>query len=258
MSFGLHFLHCGAYPHCSARVDKHFDGYHTLQLMTSGAVELFYDEKRRELRCDDQNWFWPAFPGPRIRFHAAREVSSWNHRYAAFSGPLVGHWKDADLWPDAPQIAPRALENTARMDEILAHIQSGDPWGTRRAIGELEALLLELAQARDSRSGELWLESARRWLRETPDFTPDYSVLARELGLGLSTLSRNFRAATGQSLHAYALQLRLADARRLLGETDLPLKAIAHKLGYSDPFFFSAQFKKLAGVSPATYRKSRQ
>ena len=118
---------------------------------------------------------------------------------------------------------------------------------------------MELAQARgESESGEPWLENTRRFVRETPDFAPDYEILSRELGVGLSTLRRRFKAATGQSLHAYALQIRLTDARRLLGETDLPLKAVAARLGYRDVFFFSSQFKKMSGFSPSAYRRTRQ
>jgi AraC-like DNA-binding protein len=43
----------------------------------------------------------------------------------------------------------------------------------------------------------------------------------------------------------------------LLIETDWPLKAVAARLGYSDTFFFAAQFKALAGMPPAAFRKSR-
>lgn len=75
--------------------------------------------------------------------------------------------------------------------------------------------------------------------------------------MGLSTLRRKFKAATGRTLHEHTLSLRAERARRLLIETDWPLKAIASRLGYSDPFFFAAQFKALAGVPPAAFRKSR-
>ena len=260
MKSDLIFLHCGTNPQCSARVDKRFADYFTLQLMTAGAVELFYDETRHEMGCEGgHHWFWPAFPGPRIRFHLSRHCAAWHHRYAAFSGPRVEHWRAVGLWPNGPQIAPRPPENQARFDEILFHIQRGGEWAVRRAIGELENLLLELAEARAQTAREAaWLQKTRDWIEKSPDFAPNYTLLARELGIGLSTLRRHFKAATGQSLHAYALQLRLADARRLLGETDLPLKAVAQRLGYNDVFFFSAQFKKLAGVAPMAYRKSRQ
>jgi len=50
----------------------------------------------------------------------------------------------------------------------------------------------------------------------------------------------------------------VAKARQMLGETELPLKTIADRLGYRDVYFFSRQFRKLSGVPPAAYRRSRQ
>lgn len=86
---------------------------------------------------------------------------------------------------------------------------------------------------------------------------PDYETLATELGMSTGTLRRRFKAATGTSLHNFVLQSRIATARTLLSETDLPLKTIAARLGYNNVYFFSRQFRELAGVSPGHYRKSR-
>lgn len=256
----LIFLHCHHFPRCTARVDKRFEGYHSLQWMEAGALELFYDEERHDLRCANGNcFFWPASPGPRIRFHAAREVHEWNHRYAAFTGPRVESWKRAGLWPQKPQKMPDASKHRAQFDALLHHARRGGAWGTRRGVHALEELLLELAEARSlSQNEPLWLETARAFLEENRDFAPDYARLARELGMGLSTLRRNFKKATGLSLHEARLQNRLDHARHLLGETDAPLKEIAWQLGYANAQFFSTQFKTLSGVSPAAYRRSRQ
>ena len=260
MTGDLAFLHFSHYPDCRARVDKHFDDYFSFQFLESGAVELFYDDEFFDLRGG--GWFWPAFPGPRIRFHSARDVSTWNHRYAAFRGPRVASWKNAGIWPQKPQRAPRLAQNIALFDEILELIRRGTPLAHRRAVHGLESLFWELCDARDTEgqalASEQWLQSCRDFLRETRDFSPNYEALARELGMGLSTLRRKFKAATGVSLHEALLQNRLDNARQLLGETDLPLKAVAHEAGYANVHFFSNQFKARIGVSPALYRRSRQ
>ena len=172
---------------------------------------------------------------------------------------MIGHWQRAGVWLDGPQRAPRAAQNAATFDEILGHIEGGGAWGARRAINLLESLLLELAEARlAGGQEELWLRQTREFLRSNTEFAPSYARLASELGLGLSTLRRKFKAATGVSLHHALMQSRLDAARRLLGETDAPLKAVAARLGYRDPQFFARQFKQQSGVTPATYRRSRQ
>jgi AraC-like DNA-binding protein len=83
-------------------------------------------------------------------------------------------------------------------------------------------------------------------------------AFARAWGMSLSTLRRKFRAATGVALHEYQIQARVAKARTLLGDTDLPVKVIAERLGYTDVYFFTRQFRQAVGVPPATYRRSRQ
>jgi AraC family transcriptional activator FtrA len=59
-------------------------------------------------------------------------------------------------------------------------------------------------------------------------------------------------------MHDHVLQSRLASARTLLAETDLPLKAISERLGYDSVYFFARQFRQRIGVTPGLYRKSRQ
>jgi AraC family transcriptional regulator of arabinose operon len=255
-STGLHFLHSGFTAHCSTRVDKYFDGYYTLQFMTIGAVELFYGQQRYEMTGP---WFWPAYPGPHIRFHPAPGHVWWEHRYVAFQGSLVNEWKAANIWLEAPQKAHSAETVRRCFDELLLQARRTNHWGILRAINLLERLLLELAEQRNQPlQQEPWLDTALAYLSDEENFMPDYTYLAHKCGLGQSTLRRRFKEATGVSLHTYVLQKRISAARTLLGETDLPIKAIAEQLGYRDVYFFSRQFRTLTGITPALYRKSRQ
>lgn len=252
----LTFRHGNFMSGCTARVDKHFEGYHTVQFMTDGAVEIFYDEQHYELRGQ---WFWPAYPGPHIRFHAARGVHSWDHRYVAFNGPLVNRWKAAGLWLPAPQLMPAGRDYPALFDELLKNLSRSDRWGSLRAANLLESILVDLAESRTQSSArEPWLEEVLEQLDSQQDFCPDYEAIATRCGMALSTLRRRFRDVTGSTLHGYVLQNRMARARELLGNGDLPLKAIAERLGYNDVYFFSNQFRQHAGVPPAAYRRSRQ
>ena len=132
--------------------------------------------------------------------------------------------------------------------------------GACGAANLLEQLLLELAEARaqPARGETWWLDRALDALAQEARLPSDYNALAQELGMGLSTLRRRFKAATGLALHQYALQSRMASARTLLGETDLPIKAVAERLGYDNVYFFSRQFRQHLHVTPGAYRKSRQ
>jgi AraC-like DNA-binding protein len=234
----LTFLHCRHTPRCDAVVDKYFEGYYTLQFMSQGAIALSYEQSEYSLAGA---WFWPAFPGPLIRFRAAPGRKLWNHRYVAFRGPLANRWLAEGLMPREPQKSLNATRHARLFDELLGFAQRADGWGTRRAINALENILLELAEERAATARhESWLDDVLRDLENETQFMPDYALLARRHGMALSTLRRRFREATGIPIHEYSLQRRIARARELLGETELPLKTVAAKLGYGDVYFFRA------------------
>jgi iron complex transport system substrate-binding protein len=158
-----------------------------------------------------------------------------------------------------PANAP-AQDFDQRFDALLANATRGDQLTVLRATHLLQGILIDLAEARTQLSIKPpWLEKTLARLDDAVEGdAPDYRSIAAQVGMSERTLRRRFRQATGLPPHDYLLQARIAEARRLLGETDLPTKVIAQKLGYRDVYFFSRQFCQLAGVPPASYRKSRQ
>lgn len=257
----LTFLHSAHRPANTFRTDKRFDGYCSLQLMNAGGVELFYDERRWVL--EDDPWFWCGFPGPHIRFHVAPGYSSWGHRHVAFTGPRMADWLSEGMLPLEPQRPPPAMAAEMLFDELLSLATSQNHWEARRAVNLLERILLELAQARARAAHpdqDPWLAPILKELssdRSSDHDMPSYEELAQRAGMSLSTLHRRFKMATGITLHAYTLQCRIAAARELLMETDLPIKAVAQRLGYRDVYFFSRQFADWMGVSPGAYRRQQ-
>lgn len=253
----LVFLHSGATDRCTATVDKHFEGYYTLQFMTAGGVELLYEDQLHTLRRPS---VWTAFPGPHIRFHRAPGEAWWTHRYAAFTGPRVAHWIAEGLWFQQPQPVSPAVKFEHLFQDLLQHAARPGSFDRRAATAILERILIELAQGRERE--RLQPEEAP-WLHDVlahleTEFAPDYAALARARGLSVSTLRRRFRQATGKPIHAAAVEARMGRARHLLGDTDKPVKAIAAELGYADEYFFARQFKAVVGAAPAAFRRSRQ
>jgi AraC family transcriptional regulator of arabinose operon len=258
----LTFLHGRHTPACIASVDKRFD-YHTLQLMVQGGVELFYDDRRVEMRG---GWLWTCFPGPRIRFHEWPPAQAWEHRYLAMMGPRVADWEVAGLWPHGAEPVeseddPTASARLARwMDEAIDADNRSGRWSRLRAINALERVLLDRAERRDraAPSRPPWVEQVLARLGDLEAPEPDYADLAEAHGMSLSTLRRQFRIHTGSSPHDHRVDARVTAARELLGETDVPIKTIAARIGYRDIFYFTRQFKQRVGVTPAAFRRSRQ
>ncbi len=78
--------------------------------------------------------------------------------------------------------------------------------------------------------------------------------LAAEAGLSAFHFSRVFKQSTGSSPSDYFIQLKMAEARRLLRETEASIIQIALDLGYSSPSHFAQVFRRQVGVSPRDYR----
>lgn len=254
----LIFLGTTREPECRLRVDKYLDGYWTLQFMERGGVEVCYDDQAYV--CEGQ-WFWPAYPGPRTKFNVAEGHPNWYHRHVGFAGSQVLEWIDAGIWLDAPQPAPMGRNYVALFDDIIDQVKRDTSWGSMRAVNLIEQLLMELAEARSTTQQDA---HARPWLNhlleilERPVIEPDsLTEFATSEGMSLTSLRRKFRNAMGVSVHHYAIQTRVRKARKMLLETDTPLKVIAEELGYENVFFFSRQFKQNMGISPGRYRSSR-
>lgn len=77
--------------------------------------------------------------------------------------------------------------------------------------------------------------------------------VAKTLGLSGRTLQRRLEAE-GSSFHTLLEQCRKEQALVLLGDRDLPVKAVSHALGYADPSVFFRAFRRWTGTSPAAYR----
>jgi LacI family transcriptional regulator len=82
--------------------------------------------------------------------------------------------------------------------------------------------------------------------------------LAAAVGLSLSSLERRFRLALGVTPLQELRRLRLAEARRLLAETQLPVAKVAAQAGFRSATRFCIAFREDAGASPSDYRRLHQ
>jgi AraC-like DNA-binding protein len=85
---------------------------------------------------------------------------------------------------------------------------------------------------------------------------PDLSLdtLARAVGSNKSHLSRQFKRETGMTVIEYLQDVRVDAAKRLL-LAGLKVAAVAERVGFSDAFYFSRIFARLAGYPPSEFRQ---
>ncbi|NUP50149.1 MAG: helix-turn-helix domain-containing protein [Catenulispora sp.] len=78
--------------------------------------------------------------------------------------------------------------------------------------------------------------------------------LAAHAGVSIRTLTRRFRAETGQSPLQWLLHQRVDRARELLEVTDLPLTRVAHLSGIGSVESLREHVARRTGLSPSAYR----
>jgi LacI family transcriptional regulator len=73
--------------------------------------------------------------------------------------------------------------------------------------------------------------------------------------LSLSELERRFHRYLARTPKAELLRVQIEQAKRLLADTNLALKVIAHRVGFSSEQYFSDAFLHSCGVRPLAYRR---
>lgn len=79
-------------------------------------------------------------------------------------------------------------------------------------------------------------------------------ALAETFHTNRTTLTQQFRQATGTSIRAYLTQLRLRLSTSMLMDTSLSIEEIARRVGFKDMTHFGRTFRKHFDCTPSEYR----
>ncbi|MET7675954.1 helix-turn-helix transcriptional regulator [Streptomyces seoulensis] len=82
----------------------------------------------------------------------------------------------------------------------------------------------------------------------------DVEALARGVSMSAGHLSRQFRAAYGESPYSYLMTRRIERAMALLRRGDLSVTEVCFEVGCSSLGTFSTRFSELVGMPPSVYR----
>ncbi|MBF9033807.1 helix-turn-helix domain-containing protein [Rhodobacterales bacterium HKCCE2091] len=79
---------------------------------------------------------------------------------------------------------------------------------------------------------------------------------ARSLGVTPTHLSRVCREAAGRPAHALIQERTMHEARVMLADTKMTMRAISAALGFSSPAYFTRAFAAYTGKTPSEFRQS--
>ncbi|MGI5933256.1 MAG: response regulator transcription factor [Lawsonibacter sp.] len=135
--------------------------------------------------------------------------------------------------------------------------------------GDLEQAILNLKQRMNAESAapapsfpEPKKEDKSRYVLEAMDYIsahyndPGIGVasIAQHLGISEGHLSHIFKRETDYTLLNYLTRYRIHKAMELLRDCRAKIYEVAEQVGYKDITYFSATFKRVAGVSPSEYQ----
>ncbi|GAA4862320.1 AraC family transcriptional regulator [Paenibacillus vulneris] len=205
------------------------------------------------------------FPGELVSY-ASDEQDPWCYRWVGFKG------NRADEYLSGFGISPHqpvALTQNHRKMQALYHqmeltMRRRQPHCDMQCEGYLRLLLAEYAQElghdsipkKETSGIQQQIEQAIRWL--TLQYHQPISIesMAQSLGYHRTHLSKMFKQQTGLSPMNFLLKIRMERAKLLL-QDELTVEQVASSVGFSDPLYFSKQFKKWYGRSPSDYRQDQ-
>ncbi|HSS32004.1 MAG TPA: helix-turn-helix domain-containing protein [Solirubrobacterales bacterium] len=102
------------------------------------------------------------------------------------------------------------------------------------------------------------LEPTRRWVSERLEQPLDVAAMASHAGVSPRTFARRFREETGTTPLQWLLGQRVLEARRLLEDSDLPVEAVAWRVGFGTAASLRDHFRRATATTPSAYRRSFQ
>jgi len=168
-----------------------------------------------------------------------------------------------------PAFAPRLMFQSRPIWEIADRLamECVSPRPGRRLYCEslvgmlaVEVARLRLADRSSATPGGLAPYRLRRVIDYIESHLGDdiaMSDLAALAELSLPHFMRAFRTSTGEAPLRFVMQRRVKLAELLLLDTDLPLMKIAHDCGFADQAHMTTCFRRIAGNTPARFRRER-
>jgi AraC-like DNA-binding protein len=219
-----------------------------------------FESARSPLVSVTEGTLFILFPGIWHRYRP-EPVKGWTEHWIELQGGMMENLRrEKMLDPDMPvhslDIAPEILAIFAAAGQLAR----SKPSGFQVRLGLLGLQILPYlawptpVPGSPSQRIERIVRAALDLLASNLDQPLSPEAIASELGVGYSYFRRVFKAQTGLSPKHYRLEIRFRRTCDFLRNTDMMIKEIAERLGYSSPYHLSMEFKHRIGFSPQHWR----
>ncbi|MGB3683343.1 MAG: AraC family transcriptional regulator [Rubrobacteraceae bacterium] len=199
-----------------------------------------------------------AFPPEFLGSQAPGSFLSWRAHPLLF--PFVGGAAGgAQRLKVPPAERSSWSERFSSLDSELRERQDGY-W--EAALSHLTLLLVELSRLAADIVGDLRLKD-EPLLAEVFGFIEErYSErislkdVARAVGLTPGHLTTVVGRKTGRTVLEWISERRMAEARKLLVQTDFAIEEVGRRVGYGGPAYFVRHFRRAHGTTPLRWRRA--
>ena len=170
---------------------------------------------------------------------------------------IEGYESGADAYITKP-FSPELL--LARIDNLLqSRHQLKDLWGMKPAEQPAEELAQVPVKAPSTAPAPIEDAFISRFKKMVVERLSDSNLsvedLAADMGLSRVQLYRKVKALTGNTPIDLLRKARLAQAQKLLQESELSVSEIAYQVGFASPSYFTKCYKDEFGTVPGEVRK---
>jgi AraC-like DNA-binding protein len=236
-------------------------GEFCLSLITEGRGELDTVRGHQPIRAVQA---WLYLPGEWHRHRPTLSVG-WTNHWIKFNGSLAHQWMQDRAFRlsgnlvqlSDPRLFARQFRHLVEsIDRAKGRNSLQFSW---QAIGLLSHFLVDHETAenpRTARTGDSMVDAVRNYVWSQSHNQISVLDVARHTGINRRTLERGFKAATGTTLFSEIQHCRISRAALLLRETDVPIKYILGRTGFTGYQQIRESFHRHFGVSPERYRAS--
>ena len=153
--------------------------------------------------------------------------------------------------------------NLQELEDAYFHSRVLSPKQYRAVIRLLEIFAKHLTMAANDlvlkeQAGEpRAINSARRYIEEHQGEKMSLGQVARAVNTSSYHFCRRFKKVTGLNFTEYLSRVRIGKAKNLLLNPNLRVTEVAYGVGFQSLPHFNKVFKKVTGMSPTSFRKTR-
>lgn len=193
-------------------------------------------------------------------FYNSDGANPWTKVWFNASGPLIENiMRSYGMYDSVLINKTNAYSYFERIINLCKSSLSADIINLKASI-VFHELIQYLYQITTDESAEISTDAVvmRNYIDSHISDCININTLAEQIYKSPSQALRIFKKEFGTTPYGYLLSQRFMQAKSLLLNTNLLIKEIAYRTGFSDEHYFSYIFKQKCGVTPKAYRSATQ